>query len=131
MPSCLTVSGAAAGKEDAFLLPQTKRYWLDKAKQLVTPGGSLIPPNSHYYRHRQIYDRTVIAAGFNNINGLRYAYAQNRYKALTGWEAPINGGPTAKQLTPEQKKIDHEARMQLVTEMGVTRKQNITTYLGR
>jgi hypothetical protein len=108
-----------------------QRYWLDKAKQLANHGGSLIPPNLHYYRYRRMYDNAVIAAGFSNLNGLRYSYAQTRYKALTGWEAPINGGLTSKQLTPEQRKIDQEVRVQLASEMGVSREQNVAIYLGK
>ncbi len=43
-------------------------------------------------------------AGLRNLHGLRHAYAQRRYKELTEWEAPINGGPNSRQLTSERKR---------------------------
>ena len=52
-------------------------------------------------------------------------------KELTGWEAPINGGPDSKQLTPEQKEIDYRARMILTEELGHGREQITVAYLAR
>ena len=69
-------------------------------------------------------------AGIRNPHGLRHAYAQARYKELTGWEAPINGGSTAKQLTPEQKQKDHEARMIITESLGHSRRQIVANYLS-
>lgn len=34
-----------------------------------------------------------------------------RYAELTGWKAPAAGGPMAKQLSLEQKRIEKEARL--------------------
>jgi hypothetical protein len=70
-------------------------------------------------------------AELRKLHGLRHAYAQKRYKELTGWEAPINGGPSMKDLTPEQYRKDHEARMLLTEELAHSRKQIVSTYIGR
>ena len=70
-------------------------------------------------------------AGLRNLHGLRHAYAQRRYKELTGWDAPINGGPNSKQLTPAQKEIDHYARMTLSEHLGHGRKSVLVNYLSR
>jgi hypothetical protein len=45
-----------------------------------------------------VYDRETKAIGLKNLHGLRHAYAQTRYKELTGLEAPINGGLKKKQM---------------------------------
>ena len=66
-------------------------YWLSQAKQVSGKfGNSLIPQDTNYIRHRYVYDKQVARAGLSNLHGLRHAYAQQRYKELTGWEAPIN-----------------------------------------
>ncbi len=110
---------------------EEQRYWLEQAKKQAGKfGHSLIPENKKYINQRDIYDKQVQRAGLKNLHGLRHAYAQTRYKELTGWEAPINGGPSARQLTPEQKRIDHEVRMILSTYLGHDRKSIISNYCG-
>lgn len=111
---------------------EEQRYWLEQAKKLAGHyGQSLIPENTSYIRHRDVYDKQVQRAGLSNLHGLRHAYAQQRYKELTGWEAPINGGPTSKELTPEQKALDYRARMILTEELGHSREQITVSYCGR
>ncbi len=61
-------------------------------------------------------------AGIKHAHGLRHAYAQDRYKKLTGWECPKRGGPTTKELTDEQKQIDTTARLTVSEELGHSRK---------
>ena len=48
-------------------------------------------------------DRETRGIELKNCHGLRHAYAQTRYKELTGLEAPINGGPAKKQRSTRQK----------------------------
>jgi hypothetical protein len=111
------------------ILTEEQRYWLHKAKEIAgQSGNSLIPPDKNYIRHRYTYDKQVQQAGLRNLHGLRHAYAQRRYKELTGWEAPINGGLNSKQLTPEQKEIDYQARMILTEEMGHGRINVLRNY---
>jgi hypothetical protein len=69
--------------------------------------------------------------GIHGVHGHRHFYAQTRYKELTGWECPARGGPTSKQLTTEQKKIDREAREIISREMGHNREQIVAVYVGR
>lgn len=111
---------------------EEQRYWLEHAKLRVGKfGNSLIPENKNYIKHRDVYDKQTQRAGLKNLHGLRHAYAQQRYKELTGWEAPINGGPTSKELTPEQKARDYRARMILTEELGHSREQITVNYLAR
>jgi len=108
-----------------------QRYWLDQAKVIVGKfGNSLIPDNKNYIQQRYIYDKQVQQAGLKNLHGLRHAYAQNLYKKITGLDAPINGGPTSKQLNPEHKKLDHQARMVITEELGHSRRQIVKNYCG-
>ena len=66
-----------------------------------------------------------------HARGLRHAYAQARYEALTGWKSPFAGGPDSKALTPEQRVIDIEARQQISHELGHGRIAIVATYIGR
>lgn len=65
------------------------------------------------------------------MHGLRHAYAQDRYKELTGWECPARGGPTSQSLTSEQRTLDQEARLVISLELGHEREQVTVAYLGR
>ncbi len=108
-----------------------QRYWLNCAKEVAsTFGNSLIPPNKKYIQQRYLYDREVQRIGLKNLHGLRHAYAQMRYKELTGRDAPINGGPKAKDLTKEQKQKDHEARVIVSEELGHSRVSVVKNYCG-
>jgi integrase len=109
-----------------------QRYWLDQAKNLAGNfDNSLIPKNKSYKQQRCVYDKQVMRAGLRNLHGLRHAFAQKLYKELTSWEAPINGGPTSKQLSFEQKKIDFKSRMIISEFLGHSREQITVNYLGR
>jgi len=51
-------------------------------------------------------------------------YWLNQAKEIAGFDSPINGGPTSKQLSPVQKKLDHQARMVITELLGHSRKSN-------
>lgn len=54
-----------------------------------------------------------------------------RYRELTGWDCPALGGPLLDELAPEQRVIDHEARLEVSHEIGHGREQISALYLGR
>lgn len=109
-----------------------QKYCLERAKELVQyKDSSLIPTKKSYIQQRNVYDKQVKRAGLKNLHGLRHAYAQKRYKELTGWEAPINGGPKSSSLGPINKAADYQARMVLTEELGHSREQITVNYLGR
>lgn len=120
------------GGRGRFVPIQTEeqRYWLEQAKKLAG-SGSLIPQGKNYIQHRYVYDKQTVRAGLKNLHGLRHAYAQQRYYEITGWQAPINGGPKSSQLTQEQKELDYQARMILSEVLGHSREQITVNYLGR
>jgi site-specific recombinase XerC len=107
-----------------------QRDVLNRAR-LLAGRGSLIPPHLKYVQQMRIYEKHTLKAGISKLHGLRHAYAQARYQELTGWQAPACGGPTYKQLTPEQKENDLAARLTISKELGHEREQITSAYLGR
>ena len=109
---------------------EAQRELLDRAKAL-TGGGSLIPAGSSYIEHLKLYENQTRAAGLEKLHGLRHAYAQERYKDMTGRPAPAAGGKKSSKLTEAERKLDHEARLTVSRELGHSREAISTVYLGR
>ncbi len=107
-----------------------QRRLLEEVRHLAK-GGSLIPPHLNYVQQLHRYERQLRNAGLSKLHGLRHAYAQQRYFELTGLKAPVAGGPTSKQLNPEQRAIDIEARALISSELGHGRAEIAVVYLGR
>ena len=107
-----------------------QRQLLEEIKTLVK-GGSLIPADFNYVQQLNHYQRQLRNACLTKLHGLRHAYAQQRYFELTGWKAPVAGGPTSKQLTPAQLAPDYEARAIVSRELGHARAEISAVYLGR
>ena len=107
-----------------------QRAALDDAKAFAG-NASLIPPNLTYIQHIKIFERQMKEVGYGKSHGARHAYAQDRYRDLTSRECPALGGKTSKQLTPDEKKQDREARLTISREMGHYREQITAVYLGR
>ena len=103
---------------------------LDEAKDFAG-AGSLIPADMSYRDQLNRYKAQTARAGIDRVHGLWHHYAQARYADLTGWKAPAAGGPTARQLSPDQKRIDREARLTISRELGHEREQITAVYLGR
>jgi hypothetical protein len=94
-------------------------------------GGALIPPERNYVEQLHRYERQLRNAGLNKLHGLRHAYAQRRYEELTGWKAPVAGGPAAKSLNEAQRALDRGARETISRELGHGREEISAAYLGR
>ena len=107
-----------------------QRRLLQEVKALAK-GGSLIPAELNYVQQLHRYERRLRNVGLSKLHGLRHAYAQQRYKELTGWKAPVAGGSTSKQLNPEQRALDYEARVMISSELGHARAAVSAVYLGR
>lgn len=112
------------------VLTQQQRAVLNRAHRLVG-SGSLIPSQKNYIQQLRTYERHTTQAGLSKLHGLRHAYAQSRYQALTGWACPAAGGPTAKSLSAEQRQQDHQSRLTISRELGHVREQISAVYLGR
>ena len=127
----LKASWTKGGKErEVPITSETQRDVLSQAKALAG-GGSLIPAEMKYVDQLNRFKAQTARAGIDHVHGLRHAYAQARYEQLTGWKAPAAGGPSAKQLSPEEKAVDREARLIISRELGHEREQITAVYLGR
>jgi len=109
---------------------EAQRALLDEAKAFAA-GGSLIPRESRFIDQLRRFEHQCRQASIHRVHGHRHAYAQTRYRELTGWAAPAAGGPRSKDLTPAQKAIDHEARLVISGELGHERESVTAVYLGR
>lgn len=119
------------GKEREIpICNETQRDLLSQAKALAGKG-SLIPTEMTHKDQLNRFKAQTAFAGIDRVHGFRHAYAQTRYAELTGWKAPAAGGPTSKQLTPEQKAIDRQTRPTISRELGHEREQITAIYLGR
>lgn len=127
----LKASWTKGGKaREIPLLDPHQREVLDRARRLAGKG-SLIPPDRTYIQQLRLYERHTARAGLSKLHGLRHEYAQRRYRELTGWPAPAAGGPTARDLTAEQKALDRQVRLTLSRALGHEREQITAVYLGR
>jgi hypothetical protein len=106
-----------------------QRQLLEEVKSLAK-GGALIPPERNYVEQLHRYERQLRNAGLTKLHGLRHAYAQQRYEELTGWKAPVAGGPAAKSLREAQRALDRGARETISRELGHERISVSAVYLG-
>lgn len=102
---------------------------LGEAQKLVG-SNSMIPPKDTFIRHRRRLEHETLKRGLTNLHGLRHAYAQRRYKDLTGWDCPKAGGPNPKTFTAEQQAQDKVARQAISHELGHARVAITVVYLG-
>ena len=108
-----------------------QRDVLDRAKQLVRfKSHSLIPQDLFYYQQRNRYCHWARKLGLPPLHGLRHNYACRRYADLTGWAAPVAGGPSREALTPEQQQQDRAARQQISRDLGHERLAIVALYIG-
>ena len=112
------------------LYTDKQREVLNRAHRLAG-NGSLIPSHKQYVQQLRVYERQTTQAGLSRLHGLRHAYAQQRYKELTGWHSPAAGGPMSAMLSSQQKQQDHRARLAISKELGHAREQISAVYLGR
>ena len=112
------------------ILSDQQRALLKEVKALAK-GGALIPPDQNFVEQRSRFDQKVRDAGINSPHGLRHAYSQRRSEELTGWKAPVAGGPASKSLSSKQRARDEGARETIAEELGHSREEISATYLGR
>jgi integrase len=106
-----------------------QRALLDEAKRFAG-SGSLIPKGMNYRAQLNRFKSECQRAGIRHVHGHRHEYAQRRYAQLTGWACPARGGPTSRELTPEQKENDRQARLTLSAELGHSRIAVVAQYCG-
>lgn len=109
---------------------EEQRAVLDRAQQL-TGKGSLIPSHKSYVQQLRLYEGQCIRAGLSRMHGLRHAYAQRRFEEITGFQAPIAGGPKHSALSADERALDEKARAVISEELGHRRVAITVVYLGR
>ena len=111
------------------VLEDGQRRVLDEARRLVG-SGSLIPDNRSYKRQKKVYEGEVRRAGMARMHGLRHGYAIRRYEDLTGWKAPVAGGPSRRELEDDDAETDRRARLKIARELGHGRIIVVGRYIG-
>lgn len=91
-------------------------------------GGSMIPSSKTYKAHLAQFEAITHGLGIGQTHGLRHAYAQERYFQLMGFACPAVGG--VRELTPQEKEKDREIRMLISEELGHSRLNITSIYLG-
>lgn len=128
---CLKASWTKGGRyREVPITHPRQRELLDEVRRVVG-GGSLIGEGWDYHKAVKNYENRLIEAGVSNAHGFRHAYAQWRYKVLTGWACPAAGGPTVDTMTRADAARDRAARMEISHELGHGRLDVTDTYLGR
>ena len=107
-----------------------QRSVLEEAKQFAGKG-SLIPADKSYKEQMNRFKAQCQAAGIFHVHGHRHHYAQERYRELTGWLCPAQGGPKSKELSLDQKGLDHKARLIISNELGHGRRNIVSVYCGK
>ena len=107
-----------------------QRQLLEDVKALAR-GGALIPPHLNYVQQLHRYEKQTQKAGLSRLHGLRHSYAQRRYLELAGEVCPAAGWRPSKEQNPEQRALDHEARVIISSELGHAREAISAVYLGR
>lgn len=109
-----------------------QRMVVETCKQFVGQMNcALIPNDKNYYQQMKKYENELAKVGISKAHGLRHAYAQQRYKELTGWECPAKGGPTKNQLTAKQLSQDRRARQIISEDLAHERISIVAIYVGR
>ncbi len=126
----LKASWCKGGREREIpILTEEQRQALEEAKT-VAGSRSLIPQALKYYQQRHRYESITRTVGLKKLHGLRHRYAQQRYRELTGWDSPHQGGPKRRGLSSHERKLDHEARLTISRELGHNRVEVVAIYIG-
>ena len=102
-------------------------FRLNEIRQATVYGNT--PLNYVEQLHR--YESQTKKAGLSRLHGLRHGYAQRRYLELTGLVCAVGGGLSSKEQNPEQRALDHKARVIVSRELGHSREAISAAYLGR
>lgn len=131
---CLKGSWCKGGRERTIpITSQSQRDLLDEIHIFCQQQGtiSLIPGHKNYEQQMRTYEYQTAKVGELKNHGLRHAYAQKRYEALSGLSSPKNGGKTSRKLSESEKQRNLESRLQVSSELGHNREEITAVYLGR
>ncbi len=127
----LQQSWTKGGRERRIPIRTDEQRQLLEAAKALAGRGSLIPRGLTYVKQLNRYSTQLKGAGIHKAHGHRHLYAQTRYRELTGWSCRLQGGPSFKELSREQRKVDHEARLTISNELGHGRISIVAVYISR
>gem|GEM_PF-1307257 len=107
-----------------------QRLVLERAKTLVPRGQSMIPAGKEFHQQRNLLNRWLRKVGLRKLHGVRHHFAQEYFAEAAGHAAPVQGGPSRREMTPEERQADTQARTQLAQELGHNRPRISATYIG-
>jgi hypothetical protein len=115
------------------------RWWAEKVNKRAVVAGSNdfygIPDRqfvSDTSKAKDLAQEQLARVKDEHVRlSLRHAYAQQRYRELTGWPSPHAGGPSKVNLSEAQRRSDQHARLAISKELGHVREQITAVYLGR
>lgn len=131
----LTINAGTKGGRDRVVPIDTpqKRELIDRAKTFAASKmASTSDPNKTLAQVKNHYYAVVRQAGITRENGitshgLRHDYANTRYEQISGVAGPLRGG----DLADTDRDADRAARLELSEELGHSREDVTTHYLGR
>ncbi|PWW35224.1 integrase-like protein [Idiomarina loihiensis] len=142
---CIHFNAAYAYKEEHIYLKST---WTKGGKARSIPiktqgqrdllneikakfgSKSLIADNRNFKEQMKVYEYETCRVGLNRNHGLRHHFAQVRFKEISGYSCPHQGGKSRQEMSKEEKKIDNNFRKQLSQELGHERIQITAMYIG-
>ena len=125
--------GAKTGRERVVsILNDRQRRWIADVTEACkgTPQGTLVSTKS-LRQFRNLYRSEFRRAGLSHGHGLREGYAQTRYRQLTGWYSPKEGGPSVKDMNAEDRAKCIRHRTTLSEELGHWRWEVTSIYVGK
>ena len=109
------------------IFSEKQRQQLRNALNLVQ-SGSLIPPRKTYKSHLSHFESVTHELGIGRTHGLRHGYAQSRYFFLMNIPCPAVDGH--RKLSIQEKEKDRIVRLQISEELGHSRINITSIYLG-
>jgi integrase len=131
--SYLSITHGTKGGRDRVEPIRTpeQRALLERAKTFcATPSSSTSDPQRRLSQWKNHFYLVVRSCGITRkegitSHGLRHQYASERYRELAGTESPVRGG------APVDRDTDRAVRYVVAEELGHSREEITTHYLGR
>jgi len=121
--------GTKGGRfRDVPIISERQINTLEQAASAQADARAVMPSDKNWkeFRESSLRDvrETMQAATGGGLHELRATYAAERYEAMTGHQAPCNGGKI------EDRSVDMKAREQIAKELGHGRVDVVSSYLG-